>query len=58
MKHIRNSPMVYNRYIQGYIAKDRKSFSQIITPIQASKIFAIEILDLEIPLKDIKRELF
>jgi hypothetical protein len=50
--------MVYNRYIQGYIAKDRKSFSQIITPIQASKIFAIEILDLEIPLKDIKRELF
>lgn len=49
---------LFNRNIQGYITKDRKSFGQIITPIQASKSFAIELLDLEIPLKDFKGELF
>ncbi len=49
---------LFNRNIQGYITKDRKSFSQIIAPIQALKKFAIELLDLEIPLKDFKGELF
>ncbi|MBK8141468.1 MAG: hypothetical protein IPK57_10945 [Chitinophagaceae bacterium] len=49
---------LFNRNIQGYITKDRKSFSQIIAPILASKIFVIEVLDLEIPLKDFKGELF
>lgn len=49
---------LFNRNIQGYITKDRKSFSQIIAPIQSSKSFAIELLDLEIPLKDFKGELF
>ena len=49
---------VFNRNIRGYITKDRKSFSQIIAPIQASKNFALELLDLEIPLKDFKGELF
>lgn len=47
-----------NRNIQGYITKDRKSFTKFFAPIQASKRFAIEMLDLEIPLKDFKRELF
>jgi hypothetical protein len=49
---------LFNRNIQGYITKDRKSFSQIIAPIQASKKFEMELLDLEIPLKDFKGELF
>ena len=49
---------LFNRNIQGYITKDRKSFNQIISPIQASKNFAVELLDLEIPLKDFKGELF
>ena len=49
---------LFNRNIQAYITKDRKSFSQIIAPIQSSKSFAIELLDLEIPLKDFKGELF
>lgn len=49
---------IFNRNIQGYITKDRKSFSQIIAPIQSSKGFAIKLLDLEIPLKDFKGELF
>lgn len=49
---------LFNRNIRGYITKDRKSFSQIIAPIQAQKNFAIELLDLEIPLKDFKGELF
>jgi predicted nucleic acid-binding protein len=49
---------LFNRNIQGYITKDRKSFSQIIAPIKASKKITMEILDLEIPLKDFKGELF
>lgn len=49
---------LFNRNIQGYITKDHKSFSQIISPIKASKNFALELLDLEIPLKNFKGELF
>jgi predicted nucleic acid-binding protein len=49
---------IFNRKIQGYITKDKKSFGQIIQPIQITKGFSIELLDLEIPLKDFKGELF
>ncbi|MEO6903024.1 MAG: hypothetical protein ABI315_07715 [Bacteroidia bacterium] len=49
---------LFNRNIQGYITKDRKSFSQIIAPIQTSKSFEIELLDLETPFKNFKGELF
>lgn len=49
---------LFNRGIQGYITKDRKSFSQIIAPIIASKSYPLELLDLEIPLKNYKGELF
>ncbi len=49
---------LFNRNIQGYITKDRKSFSQIIAPLQASKGFNIELLDLQIPLKEFTGELF
>ena len=49
---------LFNRNIQGYITNDRKSFSKFFAPIQASKYFKIELLDLKIPLKDFKGELF
>ena len=49
---------IFNRKIQGYITKDKKSFGQIIQPIVQNKGFNIELLDLEIPLKDFKGELF
>lgn len=49
---------LFNRNINGYITNDRKSFSKIISPIQSSKKFAIELIDLAIPLKDFKGELF
>lgn len=49
---------VFNRKIQGYITKDKKSFGQIIQPIFQFKSFNIELLDLETPLKDFKGELF
>ncbi len=48
----------FNRRIHGYVTKDHKSFSQIISPIQSFKNFAIELIDMEIPLKDYKGELF
>lgn len=49
---------IFNRKIEAYITKDKKSFGQIFMPIQKEKGFNIELLDLEIPLKDFKRELF
>ena len=49
---------IFNRKIQGYVTKDKKSFVKIIQPILKSKGFNIELLDLEIPLKDFKSELF
>lgn len=49
---------IFNRKINGYITKDRKSFNQIIAPITASQRFSINPLDLEVPLKDFKGELF
>jgi predicted nucleic acid-binding protein len=49
---------IFNRKIEGYITKDKKSFSQIIQPIIQTKGFNIELLDLEIPLNIYKGELF
>ena len=49
---------IYNRKIDSYITKDKKSFTKIIQPILANKGFNIELLDLEIPLKDYLGELF
>ena len=49
---------LFNRKIEGYITKDRKSFSQIIMPIAESKGFSVELLDLSISLKESKGELF
>ena len=49
---------IFNRKIGAYITKDKKSFEQIFIPIQKAKGFNIELFDLEIPLKDLKGELF
>jgi predicted nucleic acid-binding protein len=49
---------IFNRKIGAYITKDKKSFGQIYKPIQSAKSFNVELLDLEIPLKDFKGELF
>lgn len=49
---------IYNRKIEAYITKDRKSFSQIFNPLQKAKGFSVQLLDLSIPLKDFKGELF
>ncbi|HEY9003439.1 MAG TPA: hypothetical protein VIM89_18930 [Mucilaginibacter sp.] len=49
---------LYNRKIDAYITKDRKSFGQIIAPIVKERGFSIKLLDLSIPLKDFKGELF
>lgn len=45
---------IFNRKIGAYITKDKKSFGQIFMPIQKAKGFNLELLDLEIPLKDFK----
>jgi len=49
---------IFNRKIDGYITKDKKSFVQIIQPIINNKGFTIKLLDLEIPLTEYKGELF
>ncbi len=49
---------IFNRNVQGYITKDRKSFRQIIEPIKESRSFSLQLLDLEIPLIEFKGELF
>lgn len=49
---------ISNRKIDAYITKDRKSFAKIIKPIQNTKGFNLGLLDLEIPFKDFKGELF
>lgn len=49
---------LFNRRIQGYITKDRKSFHQIIGPIMAEKNFKVELIDLEIPLNVFIGKLF
>lgn len=40
---------LFNRKIEGYITKDRKSFNQIISPIMAANSFEVKLLDLETP---------
>jgi len=49
---------IFNRKIEAYITKDRKSFSQFFEPLQKEKKFSLLFLDLTIPLKDFKGELF
>lgn len=49
---------LFNRNIEAYITNDRKSFSQIIAPIQSSKNFSVKVLDLGVSLKDFRGELF
>jgi predicted nucleic acid-binding protein len=49
---------LYNRKIDAYITSDKKSFGQIINPIAQQKAFSVELLDLAIPLKEYKNELF
>jgi predicted nucleic acid-binding protein len=49
---------LFNRKIEGYITKDRKSFSQIIKPITETRGFSIQLIDLSVTLKDFKGELF
>ena len=49
---------IFNRKINGYITKDKKSFGQIIQPIVSTKGIKLELLDLEIPLSEYRGELF
>jgi len=49
---------IYNRKLDAYISKDRKSFSQIINPLMKEKSFEVELLDLAISLNTYKGELF
>ena len=49
---------IFNRKIGAYITKDKKYFGQIFVPIQKERAFNIELLDLEIPLKVFRGELF
>ena len=49
---------IYNRKIEAYITKDRKSFSQFFEPLQREKNFSLDFLDLSISLKNYKGELF
>ncbi len=49
---------IFNRKIGAFITKDKKSFGQIFMPIQKENGLKIELLDLEIPLKEFKGELF
>ncbi len=49
---------IFTRKIEGYITKDKKSFSQVIQPIVKDKAFKIMLLDLEVPFNAFKGELF
>jgi len=49
---------IFNRKIDAYITKDKKSFDKIIQPILKSKAFNLRLLDLEVTLKVFKGELF
>jgi predicted nucleic acid-binding protein len=49
---------IFNRKIEGYITKDRKSFGQIIKPITEIRGFFIELIDFSFSLKEYKGELF
>jgi len=49
---------LYNRKIEGYITKDRKSFGHIIKPITELRGFSIKLIDFSFSLKEFKGELF
>ncbi len=49
---------IFNRNIDAFITKDRKSFNQFFHPLQKEKKFGVTLLDLSISLKDFKNELF
>lgn len=49
---------LFNRKIEGYITKDRKSFNQIFMPITETKGFSITLIDFSVPLNQFKGELF
>ena len=49
---------IYNRKIDAYITKDRKSFNQFFYPLQKEMKFSIKMLDLSISVKEFKNELF
>ena len=49
---------IFNRKLDAYITKDRKSFNQIINPLLQEKNFKLELIDLAIPLNEYKGELF
>lgn len=48
---------IYNRAIESYITKDRKSFSEIIKPVVDATGLQIQLFDLAIPLSNYKNEL-
>jgi predicted nucleic acid-binding protein len=49
---------LYNRKIDAYITKDKRSFGQIIEPIIKEKKFQLELIDMSRSLKEFKGELF
>ena len=49
---------IFNRNIDAYITKDKKSFNQFFNPLQKEMNFKVELIDLEVSLKDYKNELF
>jgi predicted nucleic acid-binding protein len=49
---------LYNRGIQAYITKDRKSFTQIIAPIMSAKKFEVKLVDLSTALNVFTGKLF
>lgn len=49
---------IYNRKIDAYITKDRKSFNQFFNPLQKEMKFSVELLDLSVPLNEYKMLLF
>ena len=49
---------LFNRKINSYITKDRKSFIQIIKPITENRGFNVEVIDLSTPFNEYSGELF
>ena len=48
---------IANRNIEGYITKDKKSFDEILTPLQQNFSLQFQTLDLTIPLSQTKNEI-
>lgn len=49
---------IYNRKIDAYITKDRKSLGKMIEPLEKSYNLKFEFIDLSIPLRDKLGRLF